>query len=138
MNREELTGKSREELVEIAEKLNIKVHHKALPETIINQIVQQPEAYQADAMQHVSQQKPEAPKLHSADEVRTAIKKFLDKDGYQANFTESTWHFKYKDREDSGHLSSDMRIIVMKAENVSRGALQPKMMKFDGDTILAG
>lgn len=122
MNREELATKSLEELRDIAAKLNVKVHHLAKEDTIINQIMQQPVAFVSDAMQHPAQ-KPVAPVHNNTPEaVLTAIKHFVEKEGFEAKFpSDGTWVFRYKGAEDSGNLSIPMRVIVQKAEMVSRG-----------------
>lgn len=136
--REELTGKSVDELREIAAKLKIKVHHKAGAESIIGQIVAQPVAYQRDAMEHVATT-PLAPTFdNSEEEVLSAVQSYIDK-GLVVKFPgDSTWHFSFKGREECGNMQIPLRIIKNKAENVSRGALRVKMMNFDGDHILAG
>jgi len=137
MNREELAGKSREELVVIAATLNIKPHHKALPETIINQIMQQPVAFVADAMKHPAERAAPPPaKINTPDEVRDAIKNSV-KDGFEARFLDDdqTWHFRCKGAEDSGHMSTPLRTIVQKAQIVSRGKVSLKGFK-DGNEIV--
>lgn len=140
MNREELQTKSLEELKDIAQKLKVKVHHKAKEESIINQILQQPVAYQTDAMQHVSQQQaPEPLVIHTEEQVRNAIKKQLQNEDFQAIFKpDNTWTFKYNGREDSGHMSTSLRVIQIKAESVARGRLAPKGFKDGKDFVLWG
>lgn len=149
MNREELATKSREELVEIAEKLKIKVHHKAKPETIIHQICQQPEAYQRDAMKHVAET-PVAPVVENTeDDIRNALQHLIDK-GLELSFKgDGTWYISFKNkwgkREESGNMQIPLRIIRSKAENVSRGYIPMKSLGNDGtypnqytDNILMG
>jgi hypothetical protein len=140
--------KATEETKAIARKLNIKHHPNISDATLQDRINAQPVAHQRDALKHVSQQKPpEQIKIHSAQEVRDAINEHfrkrgkespLDKEGFQALFDEQTWTFRYRGREDSGHLSTSMRVILMKMEQVAAGAIKPKMMMFDGSLILAG
>lgn len=138
MNREELGGKSVEELREIADKLKIKVHHKAGAESIIGQIVSQPIAYQRDAMKHVAE-KQEPPTFDNTEEqILDAIKSFTDK-GLEVKFPgDGTWYFNFKGREECGNMQIPLRVIKSKAENVSRGALRLKKMLFDGEAIIAG
>jgi len=140
MNKEELQTKSLEELKDIAQKLKIKVHHKAGTESVINQILAQPVAFQSDAMQHVSQQQgPEPLKIHTEEEVRNVISRFTHKEGFEAIFRpDNTWTFRYKGREDSGHMSTPLRVIQIKAEGVSRGRLEPKGFKDGNDFVLWG
>lgn len=130
MNADTLKTKTRAELLEICANLNIKAHHKAKDETLIERILSQPVAYQNEAM------RPAADRIapdhdNTPDQVLEAIKTYAAKDGFKANFNEdqSTWHFSYRGREDSGTLKMPMKVIVMKAEQVSRGALHPPMDK---------
>jgi len=145
MNREELAGKSREELVTIAKKLNINPHHKASEATIIEKIMQQPVAYQDDALKHVAE-KPVAPVQHNTeDDIRNVLKPFTDK-GLELSFPgDGTWVINMRGRNESGNMQIPLRVIRIKAENVSRGPLRLKSMGTDGtypnsytDHILAG
>ena len=92
----------------------------------------------AREMQHPSQvaEKKEI-KWNTPEEIREAIKKQLDKDGFQALFTDETWHFKFRGAEDTGHLSVPLRVIKMKAENVSYGARALPTVNFDGERIMS-
>ena len=92
----------------------------------------------AKEMQHVSQvaEKKEA-KWNTPEEIREAVKKQLDKEGFEAVFTDETWHFKFRGCEDTGHLSVPLRVIKMKAENVGYGARALPMVNIDGDRIMS-
>lgn len=137
---EDLSSKTREELVEIAEKLKIKVHHKAKPETIIHQITQQPKAYQEAAMSHPATSSV-APVIENTEEVvLDAIKAYTAKEGFSAKFPgDGTWIFSFKGTEESGNLSIPLRIIKQKAESVARGRRGPPMIKspYDNSLILS-
>lgn len=136
--REELAGKPVEELREIADKLKIKLHHKAGPDNIIEKIVAQPIAYQRDAMKHVADQVAPPTFDNTEEQILDAIKPYL-KEGFDVKFPgDGTWIFKYKGREESGNMHIPLRVIKGKAENVSRGALRLKQMMFDGELIIAG
>lgn len=84
------------------------------------------------------------------EQVREAAKRYIEKEGFVANFKTDpetgarTWHFKYKGAEEAGNMDIPLRVIVMKAEGVARGARGIKAIKGDGtytgyaDTILMG
>ncbi len=118
----DLTSLSREELVNIAKSLGIKPHHKAKEESLIYQIMQQPEYARDDVMKHRAE-RAVAPTIHYTEEqVKEAIKPFLAKEGFTATFPgDGTWIFRCLGAEDSGTLSQPIRTIVQRAQYVSRG-----------------
>lgn len=119
----DLSTFTKEELLNLAEKLNIKPHHKANEETIIKQIMQQPMARIEGAINGKIEKVAVVSYTNTKEQVLEAIKKFTDKDGFEHRFADdNTWHFKYKGAEDSGTMSMPLKTIVMKAESVSRGA----------------
>lgn len=141
---DDLANKSREELVEIAKNLNIKVHHKAKEDTIIKQIMQQNGSRVEDA------KKPKPKKgetvFHSEDEVREVLKPYIAKEGYNVifNHVDNTVHLSYKGSEECLNLSVPMRLIERRAAHVARGRISPRGLGRDGtygqsyaDTILA-
>jgi hypothetical protein len=78
-------------------------------------------------------------KHHNTEEsVREAIAKYLNVDGFMAKFTQdpetgaNVWHFRCKGAEESGNMDIPLRVIVMKAESVARGARGLKAIKGDG------
>ena len=105
----------------VAKKLNIKHNADAPVEHIQNMIAQQPVASQRDAMRHVAETTAQPVFYNSPDEVEAAIEKYK-KEGFVAKYgDDNTWYFSYKGCEDSGNLSIPLRVIVMKAEMVSKG-----------------
>jgi len=143
---ESLSGKTPEELRVIAKKLNMKPHHNAKPETIIRQILQQPQAYVRDAMQHVATT-PVAPTHDNSPEiVLEAIKQYSDKEGFTAEFPDDgTWIFKCRGSEESGNLAIPLRIIKQKALFVAKGRRALMSLGKDNtypgkysDTIISG
>jgi hypothetical protein len=152
---ESLAGKTIEELRGIAQQLNIKPHHKAKPETLIYQIMQQPqsalnaampaEGAENDPMQHKAAQ-PVAPVVaNTEDSIREAIEAYTKKDGFVATFPgDGTWIFKFQGAEDSGNMSIPLRVIKQRAAIVARGASRLMSMGNDGtykgyaDTIIHG
>ena len=138
--REDFVGKTEQEIRDIAEKLNIKAHHKAKPETIVNQILQQGQAYVADAMKHPAERSnPVISYVNTPDDVRNAIKHIASKDGFECRFLDdNTWHFRCKGAEDSGNLSIPLRVIVTKAEMVSRGKRSLLGFKDGTDIVMWG
>lgn len=120
----------------LADKLNIKYDDRTSDSAIVAQIAQQPVAYQRDAMKHVAETPVPAVHDNTSKMVLDAIEPYM-KEGFEATFPDDgTWYFKYKGREECGNLKIPLRLIKMKAENVSKGALKPRLMNFDGDLIL--
>lgn len=72
------------------------------------------------------------------EQVREAAAAFINKEGFVAIFATDpetgarTWHFKYKGAEDCGNMDVPLKVIVTKAESVSRGARGIKAIKGDG------
>lgn len=136
MNFENLTKLPIEELRVLAAKHEIKVHHKLKSENIAKLIIDKVTNPQQE-LKHPAAQPKQATKVNTEEEVRQACEKFLSKEGFIATFKEDTWNFKFAGAEDSGHMSVPLRIIRMKAENVSRGARKPPMVTIDGERIMA-
>lgn len=136
-------AKATNEQKEIAKKLNIKFHPNISAANLQARIEQQPIAYKRDAMKHVSQT-PTAPVFdNTVEQVEEAIKEYTTK-GLKATFPgDGTWQFSFRGAEECGNLKIPLRVIVMKAANVSKGARLLKTMGKDGtykgyaDTILA-
>lgn len=141
MNFENLNKLPIEELRSLAAKQGIKVHHKMKPETLAKAIAAsatEPQVNKTKEQLKHTAELPKAPaKINTEEEVRDVCQKFFAKEGYEAIFKDEIWHFKYNGSEDSGHMSVPLRIIRMKAENVSRGARKPITMTFDGERIFA-
>lgn len=136
MNYDNLQKLELPELRTLAIQQGMTPHHRAKKDTLIRQIIEhvtQPPVKKD--MKHPAEQPPKEAKLNTEADVSEAIKPFM-KEGYQAIFTEENWHFKYKGAEDCGHMSVPLRVIRMKAESVSRGARNPKMVKIDGEMVL--
>jgi hypothetical protein len=72
------------------------------------------------------------PLFNTPAEVETAIDRFLKVDGFEARITEQEWHFRCKGAEEAGNMSVPLRVIVNKAESVSRGRRGIKSMGRDG------
>jgi hypothetical protein len=78
---------------------------------------------------------------NTPDDVRKAIQHVVNaKGGFEAVFPDDgTWIFKYAGAEDSGTLKMPMRIIVQKAERVSRGRYSlPILGRDSSDTTYTG
>lgn len=138
----DLVGKDKKELREIAASLNIQtVDGRTSEDNLIKEILRhvQPKHVlkDGDTEPHASQKTVTPAKIYTEEEVKKIIKPFTDK-GMEAKFKDDTWHFRYKGREDSGHMSTELRVIRMKAENVSRGALRPKGFQDGADTSQQG
>lgn len=146
---EQLMTQTDDQVRSIALSLNIKPHPRAKKETIARQIIQQPSAQQSEAMKHVAELPQAAPDMNTPEQVTAAIAKYA-KEGFEVKFLDnnSTWNFKYKGAEDSGHMSTKLRLIVQRAEYVSKGrraVIGHNTSEFDrglykgyADTVLAG
>jgi hypothetical protein len=78
---------------------------------------------------------------NTPDDVRKAIQHVLNaKGGFEAVFPDDgTWIFRYAGAEDSGTLKMPIRIIVQKAERVSRGRYSlPILGRDSSDTTYTG
>lgn len=140
MDHATLAQMNRDQLLEIAERLKIKVHHKAKDETIIMKIMQQPVAYQNAAMEHPASAPIAASLLNTPEQVMEAISTYVEKEGFEAKFPgDGTWIFSYKGVSESGNLSIPLRIIKMKAESTARGKRGPALVKspYDGSMIMS-
>lgn len=137
------------ELRKVAEGMGIRAHANAKADTLIHKIMQQPRVAKATAVEKLENpsQYEAAPLVsNTQEEVLDALKKFTAKDGFKVSFLDDgkSWHFSYKGCEDSGSMFIPLRVIVMKAEVVSRGKRALMSMGNDGtykgyaDNILVG
>ncbi len=106
MNVDALKAMSRPELVEFAGKQGVRVHHKAKPAA----------AAPVKPVDHNTAEAVEAAIKH----IKDARPEFVS----SYNATDNSWTFKYRGAEECGNLSIPLRIIVIKATNVARGALR--------------
>lgn len=113
-----------EELRKLADTLGLKPHHKASDETVINQIMQQPMSRIEAAINGKVEKPVVVASVNTKEQVLESIKKFTEKEGFSASFNDkdNTWHFKCRGAEDSGNLSIPLKVIVTKADMVSKGA----------------
>lgn len=131
MNFDNLKTMKREQLVELAGKQGLNVHHKAKPETIIKQImdhvlVSQKPQVAADPMvdPRLAAKRPEHNNTpEQVDAILAPIKARVPEFEVKYDLEENTWHFRCKGAEECGNLSIPLRIIKMKADTVSRGRL---------------
>ena len=140
MNFDNLKTMTREQLVDLAMKQGLpKPHHKAKPETIIQQIAESALSPKKD-LRHVAE-KPAAPVHDNTVEdvesviapIRERVKqfeaRFIDVDGKPSD-SPTNWHFMWRDsagrirREETGNLAIPLRIIREKAMYVSQGPVQ--------------
>jgi hypothetical protein len=123
MNYSELVARDVKDLRMLAAQYGIKVHHKAKAETIAKLIVEHVTEKPKESLKHVAEKPKPAEVIHTPEEVNEVIKAFSAKEGYVVEYPgDDTWIFKYKGAEESGHMSTPLRVIRMKAESVSRGA----------------
>lgn len=123
MNMDGLKAMSRDELVQLAAKYNLPIHHRAKEDTIIKAILD------ADMNLHkpteTQPEQPQAPKpvvhKNTPEMVREAIAQYTAR-GLEATFPDDgTWIFKYKGAEESGNLAIPLKVIVDRALFVSKG-----------------
>ena len=137
MNFDNLKTMSREQLVQLANTQGVPVHHKAKPETIIKAIMDKTlTPQQTQSLQHAAE-KPVAPVVkHTAEEVEAAIASIKARvPAFQASYTEDNWHFKCNGVEEVGNLAIPLRVIVMKAGNVSKGRRVMRRLSDFGDIV---
>lgn len=114
-----------EELKAAADKAGLKYHPNISEETLRARLNQQPKAVIEDALKHPTQVVGVVDVVYNTkEEVLEVIKPFMDK-GMVATFNEDehTWYFSYNGRDECGNMSAPLRVIRMKAENVSKGRL---------------
>ena len=158
MNFENLKTMSREQLLEVAGKQGVRVHHKAKPETIIKQIMDAVLVPQRPLSQTPEPSSPlvdpnecpriaklreqaERDKLNTPEMIEAAlasIKAAQPKFESSYNREENTWTFKCLGAEESGNIFMPMRIILMKAGNVRRGKLALMGLNSEFDNTSAG
>lgn len=140
-------GRPRKELVEVAEKLNIKQSPNETEESLAYKVGQQSEARVNDAMKHVAERPAQTVEHSNTPEgVLAAVQHLIDGKGLTATFmdNDTTVIFKCGGVEESVNLSIPLRVIKQKAENVSRGTRRLMSMGRDNtykgyaDTILMG
>lgn len=125
-NLDNLRTLSRDQLAEIARQSGVRVHHKAKPETIIKQITDKVFLPPKVEQKHEAE-KPMAPVFHHTQEdieealkdIKARIPDFIS----EYNVSENTVHFRCRGAEECLNLSIPMRVIKMKASNISRGRL---------------
>ena len=144
---EELKAMDIVALREIAKRHNVPVHHASGAEKIAKAIM---EKMFEDTKPKIEPEhplvKPAAPTYHNTEEqVREAVATIVGKEGYTVQFPgDNTVIFRFKGAEESCNLDIPLRIIKMKAQNVSRGRIAPRSLGTDGqykgyaDTILVG
>lgn len=125
-----------EQARDLAKKMGLRVHHKSSMPTIIKQIMEAQKVPITKPMEHKAEKAVTPEITNTEEQVLEAIKPYLTVDGFTAQFLpDNTWVFKRGKAEDSGNMSIPLRVIRMKAENVSRGTRQLRGFK-DSDGIV--
>jgi hypothetical protein len=135
MNFNALKDLSREQLVELAGKQGLSVHHKAKPETIVKQIMDNTLVQQTPHnMQHPAEKVVAPVVKFTPEQVEEAIASIKARvPAFQSSYTEDNWHFKCNGAEEVGNLAIPLRVIVMKAGNVSKGRRMMRRLTDFGD-----
>lgn len=125
-NTEALKEHSREELFVLAGKMGMQVHPDAPDDLLRKQIIEKALLRNNDEnqMKHVAELPSKPVHKNLPDEVEAAIadiKKRQPKFQSTYNEEENTWRFDCLGASESGNLAIPLRVIVMKANNVSRG-----------------
>lgn len=132
MNYSELVSRPVADLRLLAAQYGIKTHHKAKAETIAKLIVEHISKPKAEMLHPAEVKSQEPPPVHTEEAVRAKLKTLAEKQGFTMEFPgDDTVIFKYRGAEESVHLSTIMRVIVNKAQNVSMGARNPRAIKGD-------
>lgn len=135
MNVNNLSDLSRDQLLELAGKQGLSVHHKAKPETIIKQIVdhmltpQQPQVNQPPLEHYDPRLAPKKePVFNTPEQVEEAIahiKAAQPKFEALYNREERTVLFRCLGAEECHNLSVPLRVLVQKASMIKRGRIAP-------------
>lgn len=139
MNFDTLKTQSPEQLAEIAAKCGVKFHPRAKPETILKNIAADPDKIikqimetvllapqnKQPEMQHKATEQQKPVYLHSQEDIEELIAHIKAKvPQFEATYPgDGTVIFRCKGAEESCNMSIPPRIILMKAETVSRGRL---------------
>lgn len=144
-NVKDLHKLERPQLVELAIKHGIKPHHKTKPETIIKQLVEAATKQKPQEMKHPAElTNTKEVKVNTVDEVEAVLKAVKERQKrfhVAYNDDGQTWHFMYKNdngktlREECGHLSVPLRIILQKANSVAQGPIFPRAMNEHFDSL---
>lgn len=71
------------------------------------------------------------------DDVLEAISAITSRNpSFIAEFDDDTWRFTCNGAEDSGNMAIPLRVIVMKAESVAKGARRPRGMRNSSGQIV--
>jgi len=129
MDYSNLNKMTREQLLKLAGTQGIKIHPRAKEETIIKHIIENSVTPQTKPQMQHEAQKPQAPVDHNTPEdVEAAIAKIKERaPQFESSYNtqDNTWHFRCKGAEECGNLDIPLRVIVMKANTISRGRLVP-------------
>lgn len=137
-----LAEKTRDELFEIAKKLELKPHHMLGKEKLLDLI----NCQQESRIEAASKPEEKAEIIvHSKDDILDALKPYLE-NGMSVEFPgDDTWVISCKGAEDSGHMSTPLRLIKQKAQFVVKGRRSLPSLGHDGQfgksyagNILAG
>lgn len=132
---DELIKRDIKDLRVLAAQYSIPTHHRAKAETIAKLIIEHittkiPQIQPQDSMKHPAEQPQANMAVNSEEAVRGAIKKYLENEKFTATFPgDDTVIFKCRGAEESVHLSTIMRVIVSKAQSVSVGARNMRVIR---------
>lgn len=139
MTIDNLQAMTREQLVDLASKQGLRVHHKAKPETIIKQLLDQLATVQTDQIiQHIkgkeNSRPPKPVHQHTPDQVEMAITHIKqNKPAFTSKYDGDVFHFRCLGAEESGNINQSMNMLVQIASSVARGrrALVTPNQRFD-------
>jgi hypothetical protein len=119
----------RPQLMELAGKLDIKVHHKAKDETVRKQILEQVASRQMAKTEEPAP-KPVAPVFnHTEEEILQAIGDLATKEGFNVKFPkDNTVIFTYRGISESVNMSIPMHVIVRQAKMAAKVKMAPAMV----------
>lgn len=129
---ETLKGKTVEELRTLAKQQGMTPHHRAKPETLARQIAEKVNAKPSNPRARQPQR--EAKEVHemTQDEVRQIVPATV-----ALQFPgDGTFIMTCRGAEESMSLTASEKVIATKSRIISRGALKPVKMDFDGTMIM--
>jgi hypothetical protein len=142
MNFDNLKTMTPEQLREVAGRQGLNVHPRAKPETIIKQIMEAVLTPQKlPEMQHKALAPVKPVDHNTPEDVEAAIADIKARvPAFESRYdeAENTWHFRCKGAEECGNMDIPLRVIKMKAQNVSRGRLALVGLTEHFDRTVAG
>lgn len=128
----------RDALLVLAKTQGVHVHHRAGKDLIIQHIIESMKPQKQTEEAKVMAKREKVEHHNTKEQVEEAIKAIKDRrPQFEAlyNDAENTVHFRCAGAEECVNLDIPLRVIVMKASNVSKGKRSPRAINDGFDTI---